>query len=218
MTIQNIALPNLKQVEDASCVAIDFETASSGRASACSIGITWFDDIRVMRTAHRLIQPYDMIFNSFNISIHGIYPEDVEDEPEFPEIWQELLPLMMGKTVFAHNAAFDMGVLRSSLDRYDLPCPEFSYLCTVEIAQATWPELLNHKLPSVSDHIGFSLEHHSASSDAEGCASIAIAAARNWGVPTIHELSECLDVTMKEVTPDGYRPCSLPNRRTIKNQ
>lgn len=74
MSIHNIALPDISEVEDATCVAIDFETASSGRASACSIGITWFDDIRVMRTAHRLIQPYDMIFNGFNIAIHGYSP------------------------------------------------------------------------------------------------------------------------------------------------
>ncbi len=216
MANRNIEIPNRYEVEAATCVAIDFETASSGRASACSIGITWFDDIRVIRTAHRLIQPYDMIFSGFNISIHGIYPEDVEDEPEFPDIWRELLPLMADKTILAHNAAFDMSVLRSTLDLYGLSWPELSYLCTVKIAQATWPELPNHKLPTVSDHIGFSLQHHSAASDAEGCASIAIAAARSRGVPNIYDLPQCLDISMGQITPEGYEPCSLRNRRSIK--
>ncbi|MBL6933169.1 MAG: 3'-5' exonuclease [Rhodospirillales bacterium] len=213
MTIENISIPESYDIEDATCVAIDFETASSSRASACSIGVTWFDDIRIIRTAHRLIQPYDMIFSGFNISIHGIYPEDVEDEPEFPEIWQELLPLIKDRVVLAHNAAFDMSVLRASLDRYELPWPELSYLCTVKIARAAWPELPNHKLPTVSKHIEFSLDHHSAASDAEGCASIAIAAARSRGVSTINELPECLDIKMGEVTPNGYSPCSSQNRR-----
>ncbi len=213
MSIQNIVIPDLEEVDDATCVAIDFETASSGRASACSIGISWSDDFEILRTAHRLIRPIDMNFNGFNISIHGIYPEDVEDEPEFPDVWEELSPHMAGKTVLAHNAAFDMSVLRATLDLYDLPWPELSYLCTVKIAQATWPELFNHKLPTVSQHIGYSLEHHSASSDAEGCASIAIAAARSVGVQTVYELPEYLGISMGKIETDGYRPCSLRNRR-----
>ena len=213
MTIQNIALPDLNEVEDATCVAIDFETASSGRASACSIGITWFDDIRIIRTTHRLIRPFDMIFNGFNISIHGIYPEDVEDEPEFPDVWQDLFPLLTGKFVLAHNAAFDMSVLRATLDLYGLPWPDLSYLCTVKIAQATWPELMNHKLPTVSNLIGYSLDHHSAASDAEGCASIAIAAAKCQVTKRIEELPEKLGISMGRITPDGYSPCSLRNQK-----
>lgn len=188
---ENIAIPNLDEVNGATCMAIDFETANSSRGSPCSIGITWIDDASILRTAHRLICPKELEFNGFNISIHGIRPEDVKDEPEFPEIWQELLPHISGTTILAHNASFDMSVLRATLHLYGLPWPELSYLCTVKIARSVWPELPNHKLPTVSKHIGFFLEHHSASSDAEACASIAIAAARSRGVRKIYELSEC---------------------------
>jgi len=210
---ENTAIPSLDLVSGATCIAIDFETANSRRGSPCSIGIAWIDNDRILGSAHRLIRPQGMDFDDFNISIHGIQPEYVEDEPEFPQIWRELLPHISGSTVLAHNAAFDMSVLRATLDLYGEPWPELSYLCTVKIAQATWPDLLNHKLPTVSNHIGFALEHHSALSDAKGCASIAIEAARHMGVPRIQDFPGCCDMTLGRMGPEGYSPCSLRNRQ-----
>lgn len=215
--LENIAIPSLDEVNGATCIAIDFETANSSRGSPCSIGITWIDDFNILRTAHRLIRPRELEFNGFNISIHGIHPEDVEDEPEFPEIWQELRQHVNGTIILAHNASFDMSVLRATLDLYGLPWPELSYLCTVKIARAIWPELPNHKLPTVSKYIGFSLDHHSASSDAEGCASIAITAARCMGVQKIHELPECCEISFGSMTSGGYTPCSSPTHRFKKS-
>ena len=110
-----------------------------------------------------------------------------------------------------------MSVLRNTLDLYGLPWPELSYLCTVKTERATWPELPNHKLPTVSEHIVFSLEHHSASSDAECCATIAIEAARSQGVRRIHEFPECCEITLGQMAPDGYTPCSSPNLKTRKS-
>ena len=111
MPFNNIAIPSLVEVNGATCVAIDFETANSSRASPCSIGMAWIDDVKILRTAHRLICPRDLDFSGFNISIHGIHPEDVEDEPQFPDIWRELLRHITGTTILAHNASFDMSVL-----------------------------------------------------------------------------------------------------------
>ena len=67
-------------------IAIDFETANEQRASACSIGLAWIEDGEVTRVEERLIRPSEMRFSGFNISIHGITPDDVVDEPEFPEV------------------------------------------------------------------------------------------------------------------------------------
>jgi DNA polymerase-3 subunit epsilon len=71
-------------------------------------------------------------FDGMNISIHGIRPEDVKDEPEFPEVWAELAPHLTGTTVLAHNASFDMSVLRATLDLYGLVCRSCPILCTVK--------------------------------------------------------------------------------------
>ena len=45
----------------------------------------------------------------------AIGPEDVEDAPDFAGIWPELEKRLAGRIVVAHNAQFDMSVLRASL-------------------------------------------------------------------------------------------------------
>jgi DNA polymerase III subunit epsilon len=115
--------------------------------------------------------------------------------------------------ILAHNASFDMSVLRAVLDLYGLPWPEMSYLCTVKIAQQTWPGLDNHKLPTVADHLGLYLEHHLASSDAEACANIALAAARQIKANDIASLSDQIGVTKGIMAAGYYQPCSSPARK-----
>ena len=70
------------------------------------------------------------LFNSFNISIHGIKPSDVADKPEFDVLWNEIKPLIENKFLIAHNAGFDFSVLRKTLEAYNLPFPELEYSCS----------------------------------------------------------------------------------------
>jgi len=169
-------------------VAIDFETANETKASACAIGLAWVEGDSVVRVEERLIRPPDMRFSSFNISIHGITPKMVVDKHELPVVLAEFWDDIDGALVLAHNASFDMGVLRASLDCYRLPYPSFSYLCTCQLARRVWPDLSNAKLDTVSRHLGLVLDHHQAGSDAAACAGIALAAARRMGVASIHDL------------------------------
>ena len=62
-----------------------------------------------------------------------------KDEPEFCEIWGDLRCYLDGRLVLAHNAAFDMSVLRCTLDVYRIPYPEVTYHCTMLIAKKAWP-------------------------------------------------------------------------------
>ena len=117
------------------CIAIDFETANAARSSPCSVGVVVIKGGEVADTFYRLIKPEGNDFDYFNISIHGITPEDVENEPEFPGIWEELKPLLESGLVIAHNASFDMSVLRHTLELYGLPFPDINYTCSRIIAK-----------------------------------------------------------------------------------
>lgn len=75
------------------------------------------------------------IFDFFNVRVHGIHPEDVKDEPKFDKIWSEIGPLLDNKLLIAHNAAFDMSVLRACLDTYDLPYPDVRYSCSYQFSK-----------------------------------------------------------------------------------
>ena len=93
-------------------IAIDFETATSDRNSPCEIGLTFVENWEIKETRSWLIKPKCYpYFNPVNISIHGIRPEHVVNEPEFDEIWHEIKPFLEQKLLIAHNASYDFIVL-----------------------------------------------------------------------------------------------------------
>ena len=102
-------------------VAIDFETATSDPNSACAVGLAFVVGLEVVATTHRLIQPPGNQYAQGNIHVHGIYPEDTEHAPDFLTVWQELHPMLAGKALIAHNARFDMSVIKASLAAYGDP-------------------------------------------------------------------------------------------------
>lgn len=156
-------------------VAIDFETANNYSNSACSVGLVRVENLKITEEYYSLIKPPKMVFNPMNIQIHGIRPKDVEHEPQFDALWEsEILPFVKGLPFVAHNAGFDMGVLRALISHYDLHQPSIRYACTVTGSRKTYDCLPNHRLSTVSDHLGIALNHHQALDDARACAKIMI--------------------------------------------
>lgn len=193
-------------------IAIDFETANEQRGSACSVGLAWIEDGEVARVEERLIRPKDMRFSSFNIGVHGIRPEHVEDAPEFPEVMDEFQDDFRGATMIAHNAAFDMSVWRAALDGYGRRYPELAYLCSVKMAQKVWPRLPSHKLNVIADHLRLRFMHHNAAEDAVMCAKASIEMARQLGVPHVSEIAEKIGMTIGRLRSRGYEPCTCRAR------
>lgn len=170
-------------------VAIDFETANHYANSACSVGLVRVENLKVTETYYGLIKPPQMVFNPMNIQIHGIRPRDVENEPQFDALWEtKILPFMRGLPLVAHNASFDMGVLRALISHYDLYQPSIRYACTVTGARKTYNGLQNHRLNTVSEHLGIALNHHQALDDARACAEIMIDIFEKSGCTSFDEL------------------------------
>jgi DNA polymerase III subunit epsilon len=189
-------------------IAIDFETANEQRGSACSVGLAWIEEGRVVRVEERLIRPKTMRFSSFNIAIHGIRPEHVEDAGEFPEVMDEFVDDFRGATMIAHNAAFDFSVWRSCLDLYRQAYPELSYLCSVKMAQKVWPHLGSHKLNILASHLGLTFAHHNAAEDAAICAEAAIAIARSLRVSDIRDIPVMIGMRAGRLFSGGYDACT----------
>jgi DNA polymerase-3 subunit epsilon len=172
-------------------VAIDFETASRERASACALGLAVIEGDRVVERRGWLIQPPGNYYEYMNTRIHGIDEDMTAQSPEFDEAWVEIDPYLKGSVLLAHNAPFDMSVLRACLQRYAIAPPRIAgYHCTVTVARRVWPQLADHKLSSVCRHCGIALNHHDATSDANGCAHIALACLTEVGVPNLDDLAD----------------------------
>lgn len=177
-------------------VAIDFETANYQMNSACSVAVVEARGGELRDAYYSLIKPPGE-FYAKNIEIHGITPDMVRDQPNFAQVWEAVRPFLEGRVVVAHNASFDMGVLRGALTAYRLEAPQFRHLCTVRIARKVWPALANHKLDTLGRYFRIPFRHHDALEDARVCAEIALRAERAVGAASLLELSQRISVPAK---------------------
>jgi DNA polymerase III subunit epsilon len=157
-------------------VALDFETADYSPDSACALGLVRVENHQIVQRTYSLIKPPRQKF--IFTYIHGITWKDVANQPTFGELWPTYTPMLEGiDFLAAHNASFDRSVLHRCCAAAGLEPPEIPFRCTVQLARRTW-NLKPAKLNNVCDHLGITLKHHHAASDAEACALIVIAAHR----------------------------------------
>jgi DNA polymerase III subunit epsilon len=180
-------------------VAIDFETANEMMSSACALGIAIIDGNKITTVKHWLIKPPELRFNYFNSSLHGISVKDVEKKPEFYRIWPSIRKYLEGNIIIAHNAGFDMAVLKSTLRVYRIEIPELYYACSVCLSRKVWKGFDNYRLNTVAGNLEISFKHHNAKEDAQACASIAITAAEKLGVGSLVELMEKLGLKINRL-------------------
>ena len=156
-------------------VSIDFETANYSRLSICAAGLAVFEDGTLTESLYWLVRPpkgHGWFRDDFT-ECHGLTHLDVLNAPEFPAIAPEFLPrLERADFVVAHNAEFDIGHLRETLNYFDLPCPAFNYVCTCKLSRRVWPELSSHSLDALAVHIGHAFHHHHAQFDAEAAGRV----------------------------------------------
>lgn len=192
-------------------LALDFETANERRDSACAVGLAWIEHGAVVRRETRLIRPSEMRFSPGNIRIHGILPADVRDAPEFPDAMAEFLPDLSRGLILAHNAPFDIGVLRASLAAYGLPVPGLAYLCTLQVARRVFPHPAGCGLGKVAARLGIRFAHHDAGEDAYACAEIALAAVREVEADSVLGLTHALGMPVVSVPAGPSRPRAAPD-------
>lgn len=170
--------------------AIDFETANGFRGSPCAVGLTKVRGGVVVEEASWLMRPpenHDR-FDHHNVRIHGIRPERVAGLPRFGELFPEIGAFIGGDVLAAHNAAFDLGVIRSGLEVSGLPGPAYDYVCTVMLSRRCY-SLVSNSLPYAAEEAGVPLvNHHDAAEDARACAGILIDIAARNGAASIAEL------------------------------
>ncbi len=195
-------------------VAIDFETANEKRGSACSVGIVEVKGGEIVDKQHFFIKPLEMRFEKINVGIHGITPEVVSNSPIFGDLWSRLLPFFEHSVVVAHNASFDMSVLRYCMHDAAIVPPEISYICSCNVSRAAWPELNSHRLPILAHYHGLSLEHHDALSDAIVSAQLMLLAAKCLCVNSIEEVSREAGVSIGRIKScDQWSPSSAPRKK-----
>lgn len=182
--------------------AIDFETANSHAASACAVGLVRVRDGAVVDRESWLIRPPEGhdAFLRFNVKIHGITPEMVADAPGWAEQLSRLREFIGDDIAVAHNAGFDMGVIRGACAATVTPTPKLRYLCSVQVSRKTY-DLVSHRLPLAAAAAGFGeFQHHEALADAEACAAIITDAARRHEAADVAALAKAAGLRIQRLT------------------
>lgn len=171
--------------------AIDFETANSSNASACSVGLVRVRGGEIVDQTGWLIQPpvgYDE-FHPRNVEIHGIHAEDVSTAIGWSDQLEFLEDFAGDDVMVAHNAGFDMAVLQRACEATGDVCPPYRYVCSVQVARQVY-DLESYRLPFAAAAAGFTdFSHHEATADALASAHIMIDAARRVDASDIRELA-----------------------------
>ncbi|MDY0911087.1 3'-5' exonuclease [Microbacterium sp. CFBP9034] len=181
--------------------AIDFETANSSNASACAVGLVRVRDGEIVAKTGWLIQPppgHDRFFE-LNTRIHGITAEDVVGAAT----WTAQLGAISGfagdDVLVAHNAGFDMAVIKRACEATGDDCPPFRYACSLQVARKVY-QLESYRLPFVAAEAGFAeFAHHNATADALACAHVMIDAARRLGADDIEALAAGAAVRVSQI-------------------
>lgn len=196
-------------------VAIDLETATSDRSSICQIGITEVVNGKLAKTMSWLIQPEGNKYDSKNIWIHGITPNDTINSPSFPDIWKEVQPYLQNKIVVAHNTSFDMYALKNAFDKYGIEYPTFDYYCTLHIARYIIKGCYSYSLDVVLNHLGINMgQHHKADNDSRGCAVLLLKCLEIDG-SRLEELEEKYNFHRGKFAPNIFQ-AHLKNEKVYK--
>lgn len=201
-------------------VTIDFETASSAPNSPCEIGLTFVRNGIIQGTYSKLIRPPGNRYDYWNIKVHGIKPEETQYQPSFGDIWPELQPMLEGQFIVAHNAAFDLSVLRNTLSFYKLSVPPLLYACSVQIARKVWVGLQKYNLKSLCDLHGIHLNHHRAEADSLATAQLCIKAFEQADIASVNDIRTKLGTHVWQMQAHGNVRLGLKKRKPshVKNE
>ncbi|MBR4628675.1 MAG: 3'-5' exonuclease [Ruminococcus sp.] len=154
-------------------IVFDVETPNRFNDRMSAIGITVIENGSIADSFFSLVDP-ETHFDYFNTKLTGISAQTVAGAPNFAGLWARIEPVMNSGILVAHNAVFDMSVLKKCLNAYGIVWKGTArYLCTVQAGKKLLPGI-SHNLNVMCDHYGIALDHHQADSDSHACAEILI--------------------------------------------
>lgn len=152
-------------------IIIDIETPDKANTRISSICIHTLTINTIELSYSSLVNP-EIPFDEFNVNLTGITTEMVASAPTFPQVWEEIRPVLDSGIIVGHFAEFDLSVIWSCLKAYGLSWkPSVQYLCTVKIGREVLPSI-RHNLNVMCEYYGIELEHHKAESDSRACGEI----------------------------------------------
>ena len=142
----------------------------------------------VVATLDTLVNPGTGI-PAWITGITNIDSSDVADAPAFEDIAEELLAILDGAVLVAHNARFDHAFLKSEFQRAGVPLRTRT-LCTVRLSRKLFPDQERHRLDDLAARCGAAFaRRHRAMDDTQALLSWWRHAHQEAGSERVYELS-----------------------------
>jgi len=152
---------------DGGWAVIDVETSGfrPGQARVISLAVLGLDpEGRVEQSVVSLLNPG---VDPGPTHVHGLTAAMLEDQPQFADIAGDVVGVLRGRTLVAHNVAFDYAFLAAEAELADAELPVDAVMCTVELARRLDLGIDNLRLETLAAYWGVTQERpHDAFDDA----------------------------------------------------
>ncbi|OSC40221.1 DEDDh family exonuclease [Mycobacterium decipiens] len=162
---------------DRGWAVIDVETSGfrPGQARIISLAVLGLDALgRLEQSVVSLLNPG---VDPGPTHVHGLTAAMLEDQPQFGDVADDVVEVLRGRTLVAHNVAFDYAFLAAEAEIAEAELPVDFVMCTVELARRLQLDIDNLRLETLAAHWGVTQQRpHDAFDDARVLAGILAAA------------------------------------------
>lgn len=163
--------------QDRGWAVIDVETSGfrPGQARIISLAVLGLDAAgRLEQSVVSLLNPK---VDPGPTHVHGLTAAMLDDQPQFADIAGEVVDVLRGRTLVAHNVAFDYAFLAAEAEIAEAELPVDFVMCTVELARRLQLGVDNLRLETLAAHWGVPQQRpHDAFDDARVLTGILAAA------------------------------------------
>jgi DNA polymerase-3 subunit epsilon len=158
-------------------VAVDLETTGLSPLvdKIIEIAAVKINSAGEISTYHQLINPLIDI-PEFTIQFHGLTNQDLKESPTIKKPLKFFWDFVGRLPIIAHNSSFDLGYLIKSSHDFQIEFPPLDVFDSCRYARAIYKNKdnapQNFKLSTLSDYVGFKLQHHVAIEDTFACLKI----------------------------------------------
>ena len=183
-------------LQDAKFAVLDTETtglcAEQG-GKICEIAVSVSQNGKRLEEFTTLLNP-EIPMHPSVIAIHGITNEMVRNAPVFAQIAPQLIDMLNGCVLVAHNADFDLSFLKEEMEHCGLHLPQYPVIDTLKLARKNGCFARNN-LGTIATSLGIDAAGaHRAMADVRMTEKVLYHFLRDFiraGVTTLEEVQQC---------------------------
>ncbi|HOP30448.1 MAG TPA: exonuclease domain-containing protein [Spirochaetota bacterium] len=220
-------MSSIRKLSDINFCAIDLETTGVNPAfnKIVEIGAVKFRIDGKTETFHSLVNPCVPMPENV-IKIHGITDDMVNSAPVIEELLYDLSGFINDTILVIQNPRFDLSFIDRAFKSHGVECRQLWALDTVRLAKKYFTGLPNHKLSTLSEHLGLNHNKHRALDDAVVCMTVFLEILKGRGVSGDSTLEDLMNLHGERVNPgissvphnsaDVFKRISIGEKVTIR--